>query len=342
MTKKNRLATKATAAAVGALATVAVADLIQPRHSILRNYPVAGYARFLMEKIRPEIQQYFIERNFDGEPFDRNTRTMIYRRAKGKDDHVAFGTERDLTAVGYESLVQSLAPLTPTDDDLRITVGGPDCTQPYSASRFNISAMSFGALSARAVLAMNKGAAAGGFLHDTGEGGLTRYHLTYGADLVWELGSGYYSTRTPDGRLDRAIFATTAARPEVKMIEIKLSQGAKPGIGGMLPKEKITEEVSEVPASRGTGTASPRPHTRSSPHRGSWSALSRSSGSLPAASPSGSNCASATVPSSSASAGPCSRRAPDRTSSPWTAPRAGPARHPWSSRTVSACTCPKG
>ncbi|AGP31600.1 FMN-binding glutamate synthase family protein [Corynebacterium terpenotabidum] len=246
MTKKNRLATKATAAAVGALATVAVADLIQPRHSILRNYPVAGYARFLMEKIRPEIQQYFIERNFDGEPFDRNTRTMIYRRAKGKDDHVAFGTERDLTAVGYESLVQSLAPLTPTDDDLRITVGGPDCTQPYSASRFNISAMSFGALSARAVLAMNKGAAAGGFLHDTGEGGLTRYHLTYGADLVWELGSGYYSTRTPDGRLDRAIFATTAARPEVKMIEIKLSQGAKPGIGGMLPKEKITEEVSEV------------------------------------------------------------------------------------------------
>jgi glutamate synthase domain-containing protein 2 len=243
MTKKT---TRAAAVLAGAQTTVAVADLVQPRHSILRNYPVAGYARFLMEKIRPEIQQYFIERNFDGEPFDRNTRTMIYRRAKGKDDHVAFGTERDLSAVGYETLVQSLAPVQPADTDLRVTVGGPDCTRPYSASRFNISAMSFGALSANAVLAMNRGAAEGHFLHDTGEGGLTRYHLRYGADLIWELGSGYFSARTDDGRLDREKFVANATRGQVKMIEIKLSQGAKPGIGGVLPKEKITAEVSGI------------------------------------------------------------------------------------------------
>jgi glutamate synthase domain-containing protein 2 len=243
MTKKT---TRAAAVLAGALTSVAVADLVQPRHPILRNYPVAGYARFLMEKIRPEIQQYFIERNFDGEPFDRNTRTMIYRRAKGKDDHVAFGTERDLSAVGYETLVQSLAPVQPADTDLRVTVGGPDCTRPYSASRFNISAMSFGALSANAVLAMNRGAAEGHFLHDTGEGGLTRYHLRYGADLIWELGSGYFSARTDDGRLDREKFVANATRGQVKMIEIKLSQGAKPGIGGVLPKEKITAEVSGI------------------------------------------------------------------------------------------------
>jgi glutamate synthase domain-containing protein 2 len=243
MTKKT---TRAVAVLAGALTSVAVADLVQPRHSILRNYPVAGYARFLMEKIRPEVQQYFIERNFDGEPFDRNTRTMIYRRAKGKDDHVAFGTERDLGAVGYETLVQSLAPVQPADTDLRVTVGGPDCTRPYSASRFNISAMSFGALSANAVLAMNRGAAEGHFLHDTGEGGLTRYHLRYGADLIWELGSGYFSARTDDGRLDREKFVANATRGQVKMIEIKLSQGAKPGIGGVLPKEKITAEVSGI------------------------------------------------------------------------------------------------
>ena len=168
----------------GALMILAIADASQKKHSILRNYPVIGHMRFALEYIRPELQQYFIERNYDGRPFDRDTRSLIYERAKGTNQEQAFGTERDVNQVGYEYLVHSTAPLEPPADPPTVRVGGPDCTQPYEMALLNVSAMSFGALSANAVLAMNKGAAMGGFAQDTGEGGLTEYHLRNGDDLV--------------------------------------------------------------------------------------------------------------------------------------------------------------
>lgn len=158
-------------------------DLIQTRHSVLRNYPVLGHLRFLMEDLRPELQQYFIERNFDGRPYDRSRRTIIYERAKGTHSEQAFGTERDIDSVGYEHLAQSIAPAPVPDTPPRVLVGGPDCKQPYSMALLNVSAMSFGALSSNAILALNKGAALGGFAHDTGEGGLTPYHTEHG--VIW-------------------------------------------------------------------------------------------------------------------------------------------------------------
>nr|MDT0663526.1 glutamate synthase-related protein [Micromonospora sp. DSM 115978] len=238
-------------AAVGvaaALLGVAVRDVTQRRHAILRYHPVLGHARFLLEKIRPEIQQYFIERNYDGRPFDRDIRTVIYQRAKGTHGDQAFGTERDVNEVGYEYLPHSTAPVpVPVGaPPPRVRIGGPDCTQPYDMALLNISAMSFGSLSSNAVLAMNQGAAAGGFAHDTGEGGLTEYHLRHGADLVWEIGSGYFGARTPDGDFDPAQFKDVAALPSVRMVELKLSQGAKPGLGGVLPAPKVTEAIARA------------------------------------------------------------------------------------------------
>lgn len=226
-------------------------DLIQARHSILRNYPVLGHLRFLMEALRPELQQYFIERNFDGRPYDRARRTIIYERAKGTHSEQAFGTERDIDSVGYEHLAQSIAPAPMPDAPPRVLVGGPDCKQPYSMALLNVSAMSFGALSGNAILALNKGAALGGFAHDTGEGGLTPYHTEHGGALVWEIGSGYFGTRTADGRFDPAQFADKAAHKAVKCVSLKLSQGAKPGLGGVLPAAKVSEEIASyrgVPA----------------------------------------------------------------------------------------------
>src|SRR6476646_6295766 len=177
-------------AVIAALALLGVHDLTQRRHSILRNYPVLGHMRFLLEGIRPELQQYFIERNFDGRPFDRDTRTSIYERAKGVKDEQAYGTERNTGAIGYEWLMHSAAPMDPPKEVPRVKIGGPDCAKPYDMALLNVSAMSFGALSGAALTALNRGAAAGGFAHDTGEGGLTKYHEN-GADIVWELGSGY-------------------------------------------------------------------------------------------------------------------------------------------------------
>jgi glutamate synthase domain-containing protein 2 len=231
---------------VGLLAglfALGVYDLLQRKHSVLRNYPVLGHMRFLLEELRPELQQYFIERNFDGRPYDRDVRTVIYERAKGTHGEHSFGTERDLEAVGYEYLVHSVAPCPEPDRPPRVTVGGPDCAKPYSMSLLNVSAMSFGALSANAIRALNKGAALGGFAHDTGEGGLTPYHLAGGADLIWELGSGYFGARTADGRFDPGMFAEKAADERVKVISLKLSQGAKPGIGGVLPAAKVSAEI---------------------------------------------------------------------------------------------------
>lgn len=224
------------------LAAVGVYDLTQRRHSILRNYPLLGHMRFLFEALRPEIQQYFIERNFDGRPYDRDVRSLIYERAKGTAAELAFGTERDIDAPGYEYIVHSTAPIEQPSEPFRIRIGGPDCKHPYDMSLLNVSAMSFGALSGNALRALNSGARKGGFAHDTGEGGLTPYHLG-GADLIWEIGSGYFGTRTDDGHFDPEKFAEKAATPEVKCISIKLSQGAKPGIGGVLPAAKVSAEI---------------------------------------------------------------------------------------------------
>jgi glutamate synthase domain-containing protein 2 len=233
------------AAVVAAVAAVGIYDLLQRKHSVLRNYPILGHMRFLLEDLRPEIQQYFIEPNFDGRPFDRDTRSLIYERAKGTAAEMAFGTERDIDVIGYEYLVHSAAPIDPPEEPFRVRIGGPDCTQPYDMALMNVSAMSFGALSANALRALNKGAQLGHFAHDTGEGGLTAYHLG-GADVVWEIGSGYFGARTEDGAFDPNQFADKAARDEVKCISIKLSQGAKPGIGGVLPAAKVTAEIARA------------------------------------------------------------------------------------------------
>ena len=223
-----------------------VADMMQTKQAIRRNFPVIGHLRYLLEMIRPEINQYFIESNSDGKPFSRNDRSVIYQRAKGDVDTLPFGTQRDVYAPGYEWINHSLAPAHVDDARSRILVGGPDCRQPYSASVFNVSGMSYGSLSKNAVLALNAGAKIGGFAHNTGEGGLSPYHLEPGGDLIWQIGTGYFSCRDRTGGFSMEEFAKRAALPNVKMIEIKLSQGAKPGHGGILPAEKLTPEIVEI------------------------------------------------------------------------------------------------
>ncbi|WP_394436458.1 FMN-binding glutamate synthase family protein [Streptomyces sp. SGAir0957] len=236
-------------AAAGPLVAVAltgVYDLAQRRHSVLRNYPVLGHLRFLMEALRPELQQYFVERNYDGRPYDRDTRSLVYERAKGVDAEEPFGSERDMHERGYEFLVPSMAPVDVAKEPPRVRIGGPDCAAPYDMALLNVSAMSFGSLSANAVLALNTGAARGGFAHDTGEGGLSEYHLGPGGDLVWEIGTGYFGCRTRDGGFDAEQFAEKAAHPSVRCVSLKLSQGAKPGIGGVLPGGKVNAEIASV------------------------------------------------------------------------------------------------
>jgi len=223
-------------------AAVGVYDIAQRRHSILRNDPILGHARFALEAVRPELQQYFIERNYDGRPYDRDTRTSIYERAKGVKDEQAYGTERDVGEPGYEWLLQSIHSCDPPSEPPRVRIGGPDCSQPYEMALLNVSAMSFGALSGAALTALNQGAAKGGFAHDTGEGGLSRYHLQ-GGDIVWELGTGYFGARTRDGGFDASQFRDRASHDAIKCVSLKLSQGAKPGIGGVLPGAKVTAEI---------------------------------------------------------------------------------------------------
>ncbi len=234
------------AAPVLALTALGVWDLAQPRHSVLRNYPVIGHLRYLMESLRPELQQYFVERNYDGRPFDRDVRSIVYERAKGTDAEEAFGTERDVYADGYEFLTPSMAPVPVPQEAPRVAVGGPECSRPYRMSLLNVSAMSFGSLSSNAILALNRGAALGGFAHDTGEGGLSEYHLRHGGDLVWEIGTGYFGCRDRDGGFDAAQFADKAAHDHVACVSLKLSQGAKPGIGGVLPGSKVNAEIARV------------------------------------------------------------------------------------------------
>ncbi|MGO2862733.1 MAG: FMN-binding glutamate synthase family protein [Brevibacterium sp.] len=235
----------ATASALG-LGALAAWDMTQKKHSILRNYPIAGHARFLLESIRPEIQQYFIERNWDGRPFSRDTRTTIYERAKGVHSEHAFGTEHDVDRTGYEALMHSAVPIANAPTPPRVRIGGEECTQPYDIALLNVSAMSFGSLSDNAIRSLNKGAAMGGFAHDTGEGSISPYHREFGGDLIWELGTGYFGARTPEGDFDPDVFAEKTKDPQVKMVSLKLSQGAKPGIGGVLPGPKVTEEIAEI------------------------------------------------------------------------------------------------
>ena len=225
---------------------IGIRDLFQTKHAVLRNYPVAAHLRFLLEGIRPEMRQYFFEGDKDGTPFPRDKRAIVYQRAKRDLDKRPFGTQYDVYEEQYEWLHHSIAPKSAlTHDALRTTVGA-GTAQPYSASLLNISAMSYGSLSANAIRALNKGAKAGSFFHDTGEGGVSPYHREFGGDLVWELGSGYFSARTADGRFDPAKFTNVAADPQIKMVELKLSQGAKPGHGGVLPAAKVTEEISRI------------------------------------------------------------------------------------------------
>lgn len=228
------------------LALLGSYDLLQRRHSILRNFPILGHFRFLLEFIRPEIQQYFIERDTDGTPYDRSTRTTIYERAKDVKDVDPFGTQRDVYRDGYEFIRHSIAAQPAPAGDPRTRIGGPDCTQPYDMALYNVSAMSFGALSANAIRALNGGAKKGGFIHDTGEGGLSPYHLEPGGDLIWELGTAYFGCRTPDGKFDPDMFAKKVTAPQIKCVSIKLSQGAKPGLGGVMPGAKVTEEIAQM------------------------------------------------------------------------------------------------
>jgi glutamate synthase domain-containing protein 2 len=230
-----------------ALSLLGVRDLLQTRHAVLRNYPIAAHLRFLLEDIRPELRQYFFESEKDGLPFSRDERSIVYQRAKMQLDKRPFGSQFDVYAPGYEWLRHSVAP-KPMDmvQHFRVAVGGPDCEKPYSASVFNISAMSFGSLSANAVKALNKGAAKGGFAHDTGEGGFSPYHRENGGDIIWEIGSGYFGCRNLDGTFNSERFASVAGEPQIKMIEIKLSQGAKPGHGGVLPAAKVSAEIAAI------------------------------------------------------------------------------------------------
>ncbi|WP_242416515.1 FMN-binding glutamate synthase family protein [Sphingomonas panni] len=246
-----------------ALSLAGLYDLAQPLHSVRRNYPIIGRLRWVFEEIRPEIRQYLIEDDNDKTPFSRAQRSLVYARAKNESSDRAFGTLVDVYRNGYEFIGHSTRPAPLADPaTFRIPIGGHDGSPPYLASIFNISAMSFGSLSANAIRALNKGARMGGFAHDTGEGGISPYHREHGGDLIWEIGSGYFGCRTAEGRFDPARFAEQAADPQIKMIEVKLSQGAKPGHGGILPGEKVTSEIAAtrgVPA--GQDCISPARHS---------------------------------------------------------------------------------
>lgn len=232
---------------IGGLAVgLGIYDLLQSKHSILSNYPIAGHIRYVLEDFRPEIRQYLLEDDKEQVPFSRQQRALVYQRAKNVSDTNAFGTLDNLYAHGKEWFLQSAVSEPIKNKDFRIIVGGERCKQPHDMSVFNISAMSFGSLSANAIMALNQGAKMGGFTHDSGEGAISPYHRKFGGDLIWELGTGYFGCRDDNGNFDPLSFAEKAVDPQVKMIEIKLSQGAKPGQGGVLPAEKITPEIAET------------------------------------------------------------------------------------------------
>lgn len=238
-----------------------LADVMQTRQAIRRNFPVIGNLRYLFELIRPELQQYFVESNQSGRPIPREMRSLVYQRAKGETQTVPFGTQLDMHTEHYEWVNHSIVPKSLAAEDVRVTVGGRECKQPYLASLMNISAMSYGSLSSAAVSALNLGAKKGGFLHNTGEGGLSPYHLL-GGDVCWQIGTGYFGCRLRDGSFNETAFAERATLPNVKMIEIKLSQGAKPGKGGILPGAKVSTEVAAIRlVEQGKDVVSPAAHS---------------------------------------------------------------------------------
>ena len=245
----------------GAFAVLGIRDLTQRKHAILRNYPIAAHLRFILENIRPELRQYFFESDKEGMPFPRDKRAIVYQRAKHELDKRPFGTQYDVYRNEYEWMHHSMAPKPPAAEPFRILIGGRDCRHLYSASVFNISAMSFGSISANAIRSLNKGAKLGGFAHDTGEGGFSPYHREHGGDIIWEIGTDYFGCRNKDGSFAPARFAETAAQDQIKMIEIKLSQGAKPGLGGILPAAKVTREVGRIRlVEKGKDCVSPARH----------------------------------------------------------------------------------
>lgn len=231
---------------VGPLTLIGIRDYFQTKHTIKRNFPLIGNMRYIFEAVAPALHQYFVENDSSGKPFSKEQRSLVYQRAKGCLDTKPFGTQRDLYKVGYEWVNHSMAPLHVTPESLRVHIGGPDCTQPYDCSILNISAMSYGSLSKNAVLALNGGAKDANFAHNTGEGGVSPYHKDPGGDLIWQVGTGYFGCRAADGGFCADKFTLTAKHPSIKMIEIKLSQGAKPGHGGILPAKKVTKEIAEI------------------------------------------------------------------------------------------------
>jgi len=231
---------------IGPLALLGLYDMFQVKKAILRLYPVIGHFRYLLESFRVEIQQYFIESDLNGTPVPREFRSLVYQRAKGQKDTRPFGTIIDVNQDGYEWINHSVAPTHIEEHDLQVKFGGPECKQPYAAKPMNISAMSYGSLSKNAIEALNLGAKKGGFAHNTGEGGISPYHFKHGGDLIFQFGTGYFGCRNAEGGFDAELFKLKAAAEQVKMIEIKLSQGAKPGHGGILPAVKLTEEIAEI------------------------------------------------------------------------------------------------
>ncbi|MEE9327608.1 MAG: FMN-binding glutamate synthase family protein [Cocleimonas sp.] len=251
------------------LILLGIFDIKQKKKTLLRLYPIVGHFRYLLEYVRPEIQQYFIESDTNGMPISREFRTLVYQRAKGIRDTRPFGTVFDVYRSGAEWINHSLAPTEIQEKNPRIIFGKDNCSQPYATSPLNISAMSYGALSKTAIMALNKGAKMDGFAHNTGEGGISPYHLKHGGDLIWQIGTGYFGCRSAEGGFSEKKFIKSAANDSVKMIEIKLSQGAKPGHGGILPGAKVTQEISDI---RGVEIAkdviSPPAHTAFSTPQG--------------------------------------------------------------------------
>lgn len=231
---------------IAALFAVGVYDIFQKQSNILRMYPILGHLRYMLQGIRPQIQQYFIETNSNGMPFSRNQREMVYARARAEEDKLPFGTQRDVYLAGFDSINHSMVPKRVDESEGFLTVGGDHCKKPYKSSRLNISGMSFGAISSHAVLALNRGAKLGGFAHNTGEGSISQYHTREGGDLIWQIGTGYFGCRERDGSFCESLYKEKASLDQVKMIELKLSQGAKPAEGGILPAAKITKEIAQI------------------------------------------------------------------------------------------------
>ncbi|WP_126249288.1 FMN-binding glutamate synthase family protein [Chitinophaga rhizosphaerae] len=251
-------------AALAGLTVMGINDMIQTRHSIMRTYPVFGRMRYWMETLRPKMYQYFVESDIDGRPINRIDRSTIYQRAKQEMDTMPFGTQLDVYEEGYEWMSHSIAPkdFHKLTHNPRVTIGNKDCKQPYNASIFNVSAMSFGSLSSNAIEALNAGAKIGGFAHNTGEGGISPYHLKHEGDIIWQIGTGYFGCRDDEGKFSDEVFRQNALKPQIKMIELKLSQGAKPGHGGILPAKKNTPEIAAIRHVKpGTTIYSPPFHT---------------------------------------------------------------------------------